>query len=161
MSSYSLFYRTILLIKQFKLQKTRSLVLFGQSTSTAVLVCSIQTLNIFNLYFRSGFVFTEQNVHRIPTDPTQEGGDTSVSFYALYPNGVRNGTDIPVPKQVLSEAIKENLDNIRASTGLDSLSLAEETAPSDDDEPIDWPLALGLSLAGALFLVMAVGVAWM
>ena len=111
---------------------------------------------VIYLLIRSGFLFSEQDVHRIPSQPTQKGSDTSVSYYVLYPNGSRNETGIPVSQQVVSEAIKEDLDNIRRSTGLNSLTLAEETPPSEDDEAIDWPLALGLSLVGALLLVMTV-----
>ena len=65
--------------------------------------------------------------------------------------------DIPVPQQVLSNAIQENLDSIRDSTGLESLSLDEDTTPSDD-EPFDFALVLGLSLAGALFALMGIAV---
>jgi hypothetical protein len=78
---------------------------------------------------------------------------------------------IPVPQQVLSKAIKENLDNIRNSSGLDTLYLDEETSKNDepiengkpikDGNPIDWPLVLGLSLAGALFLMMGIAIGCM
>lgn len=110
---------------------------------------------MINLYFRYGFEFNEQDIHRIPSDPTQDGRDTSISIYALYPNGTLFGMDIPVPQQVLFNAIRENLDSIRDSTGLDSLSLDEGTVPSDDEQ-FDWPLALGLSIAGALFALMGI-----
>ncbi len=78
---------------------------------------------------------------------------------------------IPVPQQVLSKAIKENLDNIRNSSGLDTLYLDEEKSKNDepienvkpikDGNPIDWPLVLGLSLAGALFLMMGIAIGCM
>ena len=106
--------------------------------------------------FRAGFEFSENNVHRIQSDPSQDGNDTSVSFYALYPNGVHNDTNIPVPKMVLFNAIKENLDDIRESTDLDGLSLAGDSSVPSDDKGVDWPLILGLSLAGALLFLAGI-----
>ncbi|XP_028400186.1 LOW QUALITY PROTEIN: mucin-like protein [Dendronephthya gigantea] len=104
----------------------------------------------------SGFEFSENNIHRIQSDPSQDGSDTSVSFYALYPNGVHADTNIPVPQITLSNAIKENLNDIRQSTGLDALTLVEDTLPSSDDKGVDWPLILGLSLAGALLVLSGI-----
>jgi hypothetical protein len=127
-----------------------------QTTGCSSLQYFCKPYHVCNLSFRSGFLFSEQDVHRTPSQPTQEGSDTSVSYYAIYPNGTRGEAGIPVSQQVLTEAIKEDLANIRTSTGLDSLSLAGETSPSEDDDVVDWPLALGLSLAGVLFLLMVI-----
>ena len=61
--------------------------------------------------------------------------------------------DIPVPQQVLLNAIRGDLSNIRDSTGLDSLSLTED---DDEDDSDDLPLILGLSLVGALLLSIGI-----
>lgn len=68
--------------------------------------------------------------------------------------------DTPIRKQVLSNAIRENLPNIREATDLSTLLLADDitTPDDDDDDELDLPLILGLSLLGALLLMVGIAV---
>lgn len=107
--------------------------------------------------YRNGFAFTELQVHRLPNNPQNDGNDGLISFYALYPNGTQNTDGVPVPQAVLVRAWTERLDKIKQETGLE-ISLTqktdEKTTKKSDD--LDWPLVLGVTIAGVLLLVLGV-----
>lgn len=102
---------------------------------------------------REGFVFSELNVNRLPQNPIDDGNDALVSFYAVYPAGVQNGTNVPVPKMVLVDAWSEQLTSIQDQTG-QTITVVTEKTPSVKKDDFDWPLVLGISVAAVLLLTM-------
>lgn len=106
---------------------------------------------------RSGFTFTELNIHRIPNDPRDDGNDALVSFYGLYPNGTQNSDGVPVPLGVLINAWSEQLSTIKKDTNLQLMVTTEaETGSSTKSDDLDWPLVLGVSIAAILLLVLGI-----
>lgn len=112
------------------------------------------------MYFskrRSGFTFTELHIRRIPNDPKDDGNNTLVSFYALYPNGTLNIDGVPVPLTILINAWTTQLATIQQDVSLRLFITTERVADSQtqSDDP-DWPLILGISIAGGLLLILGV-----
>ena len=109
------------------------------------------------LKHRSGFTFTELHIHRIPNDPRNDGQDVLVSFYSLYPNGTQNDDGAPVPQAALVNAWLEHLNTLQTDTGLRLLITTEaQTDPQTESDDLDWPLVLGVSIAGVLLLVLGI-----
>ena len=114
-------------------------------------------LNSALSFCRNGFTFTELNIHRIPNDPKDDGDDALVSFYALYPNGTQNEDGNPVPLAALLNAWNEQLRTIRNDTNLQlSVTTEAQTESSSTPDDLDWPLVLGVSIAGVLLLVLGI-----
>ena len=78
-----------------------------------------------------------------------------VSFYAVYPNGSQIGTNVPVPQSVLINAWTEQLSRIQQETSLKSEIVTEaKQAQITKNDDLDWPLILGVTIAGVLVLTM-------
>lgn len=99
------------------------------------------------------------HIHRVPNDPQDSENGTLISFYALYPNGTQNNDLVPVPLTAAQNAWSERLGTIQQRTNLKlsvvnkTEEVAESTTGSSD---LDWPLVLGISMAGVLLLVLGV-----
>lgn len=121
----------------------------NRKNETNVFECSLKR--------RNGFSFNELNIQRIPNDPQNSGNDALVSFYALYPNGTQNDNGVPVPVSALVNAWSEQLSTIQQQTGLQlQVTTAAEESASTESDDLDWPLVLGVSIAGVLLLVLGI-----
>jgi hypothetical protein len=49
-----------------------------------------------------------------------DNNDLLVSYYGIYPDGILNGTRVPIPRSVLLDALNNRLDAIVASTGVNA-----------------------------------------
>ncbi|XP_028401634.1 mucin-like protein [Dendronephthya gigantea] len=109
---------------------------------------------------RNGFAFTELHVHRLANNPQNDGNDALISFYALYPNGTQSTAGVPVPRTVLVTAWTDRLDKIKQDTGLEisltQIEKTEEESSGGESDELDWPLVLGVAIAGVLLLVLGV-----
>lgn len=102
-------------------------------------------------------MFSELNVNRLPGNPVDDGSDSLVSFYVVYPDGVKSETNVPVPQSALLNAATEHLKSIEKDTGQTLTITTEEVAvPRPAKDNLDWPLTLGVTIAAVLLLIMGI-----
>lgn len=76
---------------------------------------------ITSFKYRHGFQFSESNIFRVPNGTFQDGNDTLVSFYAIYPDGLQGDGRFPVPRSVLLSALNDRLEAVVESTQVDTI----------------------------------------
>ena len=90
----------------------------------------------------------------LPGNPIDDGSDSLVSFYAVYPDGVKS----EAPQSALLNAAREHLKTIERDTG-QTLTIATEKKAvprTVKDDDIDWPLILGVTIAAVLLLTLGI-----
>lgn len=94
----------------------------------------------------------------LPGNPIDDGSDSLVSFYAVYPDGVKSEANVAVPQSALLNAAREHLKTIERDTG-QTLTIATEKKAvprTVKDDDIDWPLILGVTIAAVLLLTLGI-----
>ena len=90
---------------------------------------------------------------------TQNGTTALLKFYVNYP-----GEDTPISANVVSNILQTSFNSSKTSTVLGlNFTVTTTVTPSPtvtssqtEGDQIDWPLILGLSIAGALVLIFVV-----
>ena len=102
--------------------------------------------------YRNQLLFSELNVKRLPSYPSNQGNDAIIRFYVDYPSIVRNAT---VDQAILASIVSAELQKFRDLTGF-SITLDTSVTPPSPGIPTAAQSANAVQLLISSFLTSQV-----